>query len=242
MYRFSDLLINSQPGGKSCAAHPGRRLGCDLGNRVRKGSFASPGFQDRCRSLRQQERTRQPGQNWLARRFQAVADAEPAPSGETRVRIQRAPRTEPANGSQRAGPAAADRASFPCHGRCDGAVHRPVRHRMGHHAQLQRHRGGQDTSLATVAPGIAEALFATAIGLAAAIPAVLAYNQANVSLSRLAGRLSAAVAAIAKQRAYASYFDDHFANGHRIETAERGLTDWQPRRPVTGHTTPFKPS
>ena len=34
----------------------------------------------------------------------------------------------------------------------------------------------QDTSLATVAPGIAEALFATALGLAAAIPAVMAYN------------------------------------------------------------------
>jgi biopolymer transport protein TolQ len=34
-----------------------------------------------------------------------------------------------------------------------------------------------DTSLAVVAPGIAEALFATAIGLAAAIPAVIAYNK-----------------------------------------------------------------
>jgi len=34
----------------------------------------------------------------------------------------------------------------------------------------------QNTSLAVVAPGIAEALFATAIGLFAAIPAVLAYN------------------------------------------------------------------
>jgi biopolymer transport protein TolQ len=40
----------------------------------------------------------------------------------------------------------------------------------------------KNTSLAVVAPGIAEALFATAIGLFAAIPAVLAYNklQANV--------------------------------------------------------------
>ena len=34
-----------------------------------------------------------------------------------------------------------------------------------------------DTSLAVVAPGIAEALFATAIGLVAAIPAVIAYNK-----------------------------------------------------------------
>jgi len=35
----------------------------------------------------------------------------------------------------------------------------------------------KDTSLAVVAPGIAEALFATALGLAAAIPAVIAYNH-----------------------------------------------------------------
>ncbi len=35
----------------------------------------------------------------------------------------------------------------------------------------------QDTSLSVVAPGIAEALFATAIGLVAAIPAVIAYNK-----------------------------------------------------------------
>ena len=42
----------------------------------------------------------------------------------------------------------------------------------------------KDTSLAVVAPGIAEALFATALGLAAAIPAVVAYNQITVSLGR----------------------------------------------------------
>jgi len=45
------------------------------------------------------------------------------------------------------------------------------------------------TNLAVVAPGIAEALFATAIGLVAAIPAVLAYNQISTSLSRFASRL-----------------------------------------------------
>ena len=42
----------------------------------------------------------------------------------------------------------------------------------------------QDTSLATVAPGIAEALFATALGLVAAIPAVMAYNHYAVKLGR----------------------------------------------------------
>ncbi len=46
-----------------------------------------------------------------------------------------------------------------------------------------------NTNLAVVAPGIAEALFATAIGLVAAIPAVLAYNKLSTDLSRFAGRL-----------------------------------------------------
>ena len=49
--------------------------------------------------------------------------------------------------------------------------------------------GMQNTNLAVVAPGIAEALFATAIGLIAAIPAVLAYNKLNTDLARFAGRM-----------------------------------------------------
>lgn len=56
----------------------------------------------------------------------------------------------------------------------------------------------QDTSLATVAPGIAEALFATALGLAAAIPAVMAYNHFSVKMGRFASRGSAAIVLIAK--------------------------------------------
>ncbi len=47
----------------------------------------------------------------------------------------------------------------------------------------------KNTSLAVVAPGIAEALFATALGLLAAIPAVLAYNKLSRDLDRYAGRL-----------------------------------------------------
>ena len=50
--------------------------------------------------------------------------------------------------------------------------------------------GANNTSLATVAPGIAEALFATAIGLFAAIPAVIAYNRLTHGLDRLEARLS----------------------------------------------------
>ncbi|GAB7127643.1 hypothetical protein JCM19000A_21500 [Silvimonas sp. JCM 19000] len=46
-----------------------------------------------------------------------------------------------------------------------------------------------NTSLAVVAPGIAEALFATALGLVAAIPAVVAYNRAAGDLGNYANRL-----------------------------------------------------
>ena len=49
--------------------------------------------------------------------------------------------------------------------------------------------GANNTSLAIVAPGIAEALFATAIGLFAAIPAVIAYNRLSHGLDRLDARL-----------------------------------------------------
>ncbi|HRD79011.1 MAG TPA: protein TolQ [Hyphomicrobiaceae bacterium] len=49
----------------------------------------------------------------------------------------------------------------------------------------------KNTSLAVVAPGIAEALFATALGLLAAIPAVIAYNKYSADSARLAQRLEA---------------------------------------------------
>ena len=48
----------------------------------------------------------------------------------------------------------------------------------------------QNTTLAVVAPGIAEALFATAIGLFAAIPAVIGYNRLLHGIGRLEARLS----------------------------------------------------
>ncbi len=47
----------------------------------------------------------------------------------------------------------------------------------------------QNTSLAVVAPGIAEALFATALGLIAAIPAVLAYNKLNDLINLYGNRI-----------------------------------------------------
>ena len=58
----------------------------------------------------------------------------------------------------------------------------------------------QNSSLAVVAPGISEALFATAIGLFAAIPAVIAYNRYShrvgafeARLQRFADRLHASL-------------------------------------------------
>jgi biopolymer transport protein TolQ len=47
----------------------------------------------------------------------------------------------------------------------------------------------ENTSLVTVAPPIAEALFATAIGLAAAIPAYIAYNKFSTDAGKFQGRL-----------------------------------------------------
>src|ERR1044072_1658185 len=49
--------------------------------------------------------------------------------------------------------------------------------------------GAQNPSLAVAPPGIAEALFATALGLFAAIPAVIAYNRFSYGINRIEARL-----------------------------------------------------
>jgi biopolymer transport protein TolQ len=49
--------------------------------------------------------------------------------------------------------------------------------------------GANNTSLSVVAPGIAEALFATALGLFAAIPAVIAYNRMSFTINRIEARM-----------------------------------------------------
>lgn len=59
--------------------------------------------------------------------------------------------------------------------------------------------GSNETSLAVVAPGIAEALFATALGLVAAIPAVVLYNKFSTDLGRLAQRFNVAISEAARQ-------------------------------------------
>jgi len=56
-----------------------------------------------------------------------------------------------------------------------------------------------DTSLAVVAPGIAEALLATALGLVAAIPAVIAYNKFATDLGRIGQRFNACIGVIGER-------------------------------------------
>lgn len=60
---------------------------------------------------------------------------------------------------------------------------------VGIMTSFQAIAGSQSTNLAVVAPGIAEALLATALGLLAAIPAVIAYNKLSSDASKLTGRM-----------------------------------------------------
>jgi biopolymer transport protein TolQ len=62
---------------------------------------------------------------------------------------------------------------------------------VGIMTSFQAIAASEQTSLAVVAPGIAEALLATAIGLVAAIPAVVAYNKLTSDAGRLGARLEA---------------------------------------------------
>ena len=60
---------------------------------------------------------------------------------------------------------------------------------VGIMTSFQAIAGAKSTNLAVVAPGIAEALLATAIGLLAAIPAVIAYNKLSADVSKLGSRM-----------------------------------------------------
>ncbi len=60
---------------------------------------------------------------------------------------------------------------------------------VGIMTSFQAIAGSKSTNLAVVAPGIAEALLATAIGLLAAIPAVIAYNKLSSDAGKLAVRM-----------------------------------------------------
>ncbi|MFB2553443.1 protein TolQ [Ensifer soli] len=60
---------------------------------------------------------------------------------------------------------------------------------VGIMTSFQAIAGSKSTNLAVVAPGIAEALLATAIGLLAAIPAVIAYNKFSADAGKLSARM-----------------------------------------------------
>jgi biopolymer transport protein TolQ len=62
---------------------------------------------------------------------------------------------------------------------------------VGIMTSFQAIAGSESTNLAVVAPGIAEALLATALGLVAAIPAVIGYNKLSADAAKLAGRMEA---------------------------------------------------
>jgi biopolymer transport protein TolQ len=74
----------------------------------------------------------------------------------------------------------------------------------------------QQVTLATVAPGIAEALVATAIGLFAAIPAVLAYNRFSHDVDRIAIKLETFIEEFSNilQRSLGSAGAGQSASGH----------------------------
>ncbi len=158
---------------------------------------------------------------WLARRLREVADAEPPAGAETRAdlcaRLERSLAIETGAHLQRLQsglPFLATVGSTAPFVGLFGTVWGIMRSFTGIAA-------AKDTSLAAVAPGIAEALFATAVGLAAAIPAVIFYNQANVALGRVAERLSSAVARLAKLRVYGEVG----GAGHEAARASKGLSN-----------------
>jgi biopolymer transport protein TolQ len=74
----------------------------------------------------------------------------------------------------------------------------------------------KNTSLAVVAPGIAEALFATALGLVAAIPATIFYNKFAAEVNKQAQRLEG--------------FADEFAAilSRQIDERGQGIASWLP--------------
>jgi biopolymer transport protein TolQ len=60
---------------------------------------------------------------------------------------------------------------------------------VGIMTSFQAIAGSKSTNLAVVAPGIAEALLATALGLLAAIPAVIAYNKLSSDVGKFTARM-----------------------------------------------------
>jgi len=140
--------------------------------------------------------------SWLVARIRQIADEEPRSNGERpsefAARLEKSLHAEAAAQLQRL------QAGLPFLATVGSTA--PFVGLFGTVWGIMRSFAGiaaaKDTSLAVVAPGIAEALFATAVGLVAAIPAVIFYNQSNVMLGRVAERLAAASTRFAKLKVY----------------------------------------
>ena len=159
-------------------------------------------FSRQVSALERQDQSHMDSSSWLLSRIQSIADSEHYTNGETRsaynARLEKSLQMETSAQLQRLQSGlsflATVGATAPFVG-LFGTVWGIMHSFTGIAAT-------KDTSLAVVAPGIAEALFATAIGLAAAIPAVIFYNQANVMLGNVAARMTTAVTKYAKLRVY----------------------------------------
>ena len=91
----------------------------------------------------------------------------------------------------------------------------------------------KNTSLAVVAPGIAEALFATALGLVAAIPAVVAYNKfVRPRSARYAERLEAFAERVHRHPVAPARREGLSHGRHR--SAPAGIGSGRPRAGATG--------
>ncbi len=107
------------------------------------------------------------------------------------------------------------------HHRLHLALCRPVRHRLGHHEFLHRHQPGPDHQSRHRGAGIAEALLATAIGLVAAIPAVVIYNIFSRAIGTYRGVLADARAAV--ERLVSRDLDMRAASRPRERRTDAGL-------------------
>ena len=88
----------------------------------------------------------------------------------------------------------------------------------------------KNTSLAVVAPGIAEALFATALGLLAAIPAVIFYNKFSAEAGRLVSASRRLCRRVRGDRVAPDRHEDLRSHGRQRSTAANGPAKRRGRR------------
>jgi biopolymer transport protein ExbB/TolQ len=175
-------------------------------------------FSQQVSALERQDQSREDHSGWLVSRMQSIVNSEHFANGETRsaynARLEKSLQIETNAQLQRLQSGLSFLATVGAtapfvglFGTVWGIMH-----------SFTGIAAAKDTSLAVVAPGIAEALFATAVGLAAAIPAVIFYNQANVLLGSVAAGMTAAVTKYAKLHVYS-----HARGGNALEVAASAM-------------------